>query len=85
MRTYKDTYASNTTGTCNVLELLKTLTPYLIVKRRQARVLIAYFESRLSYFLGKYGRFNGGGLRLYTELKRLNQKGGKNRRPHMVV
>lgn len=85
MPTHKDPYALHTTGKCNVLELLKTLVPYLIVKRKQARVPFAYFESRLGHYLGKDRRFNDEGLRLYTELKRLNQKGGKNRRLHMVV
>jgi hypothetical protein len=83
--THRDTYALNITGTRNVLELLKTLMPYLIVKRRQARVLIAYCESRLGHYLGKDRRFNDEELRLYSELKRLNQKGGKNRRPRMVA
>lgn len=77
---HKDTFALSITGTRNVLALLTTLRPYLIVKRRRADLLVEYCESRLSHYRSGDRRFNRKELRLYTKLRRLNMKGGKNPR-----
>ena len=82
---HNDVYALSVTGTRNVLELLKTLRPYLIIKRRQADVLIEYCESRLTHYRAGDRRFNSLELQLYSKLRRLNKKGGRNQRQPTAV
>ena len=75
---HKDTYALSVTGTRNVLALLTTVRPYLIIKRKQADLLIEYCESRLKHYRSGDRRFNKKELEIYTKLKRMNTKGGRN-------
>ena len=77
---HRDTFALSITGTRNVLALLTTVKPYLIVKRRQADLLIGYCESRLQHYRSGDRRFTREEVLLYTKLHHLNMKGGKNRR-----
>lgn len=81
-RRHKDTLALSITGTRNVLLILRLLNPYLVIKRKQAELLIRFCESRLSHYRSGDRRFNREEVRIYTELKRLNMKGGKIRRQH---
>jgi len=77
---HKDTFALSITGTRNVLALLDVVRPYLIVKQRQADLLIEYCKSRLRHYRSGDRRFNKRELEIYTKLRRLNMKGGKIRR-----
>ena len=81
----KDSYILHVTGTRNILALLKVVRPYLIIKKRQADLLIEYCESRLGHYRGGDRRYNTRELEIYTELKRINMKGGKKKRQPTVV
>jgi hypothetical protein len=76
---HRDTFVPSVTGTRNVLMLLKVLRPYLIIKKHRADIMISYCRSRLSHYRSGGRRFNPLELRLYTQLHRLNKKGGKSR------
>ncbi len=72
---HKDMFILHVTGTRNVLELLRCLILLMIIKARQADVMIRYCESRLSHYRGNDRQFNELELELYTALSKLNKKG----------
>ena len=82
---HKDVFVLSITGTRNVLALLTVVRPFLIIKKRQADVMVDYCNSRLSHYRSGDRRFNRTELRLYTQLHRLNLKGGKTQRRHTEV
>lgn len=72
----KDTYVLSISGVRSIVGLLHFLIPSLIIKSKQAEVMIQYCESRLTHYRGDDRRFTDEELRLYTRLKDLNRKGG---------
>ena len=71
---YRDVHVLHITGIRNIMRLLTSLAPYLIVKKRQADLMLAFCRSRLSPRGPEGRRFNAEELRLYRALKRLNLK-----------
>jgi hypothetical protein len=74
-RRYKSIYTLHITGIKNISSLLTKLTPYLIVKRKQAEIMLEYCKNRLSHYRGKSRRYNRKEIRLYRTLIRLNKRG----------
>jgi hypothetical protein len=78
----RDLYVLHVTGIRNITKLLKLLSPFLIVKRRQAETMLAFCRSRLSPRGPEGRRFNSAEVSLYRTLKALNLKGRGTKRQH---
>ncbi len=73
-RGYRPCYALHITGIRNITRLLIALSPLLIIKKRQAELMLDFCKSRAS-FRGENGRrYSPREIRLYRSLKRLNMK-----------
>ena len=73
-RGYRPTYALHITGIRNITQLLVALQPLLIIKRRQAELMLEFCKSRAGP-RGEEGRgFNPREVSLYRSLRRLNLK-----------
>ena len=71
-----DVFVLTISGVKSILVLLEALRPMLIVKAERADLMIEFCKSRISHNRGKERRFNEHELRLYTSIKKLNQRGG---------
>jgi hypothetical protein len=71
---YQDIHVLHITGIRNILRLLTSLSPHLIIKKKHAEVLIAFCRSRLSPRGPEGRRYNSEELRLYRALRKLNLK-----------
>ena len=72
---HNDTFVLTVSGVRSILDLLKAIRPYLIVKSDRADLMIEYCSSRLSHNRGKGRRFTDHELDLSAAIKELNQKG----------
>jgi hypothetical protein len=71
-KNYRDTHVLHITGIRNIMRLLKAVSPYLIVKRERAALMMQFCESRLGE-RGPEGRhFSQEEIRLYREIRRAN-------------
>jgi hypothetical protein len=73
---HKDTYVLTISGVKTILQLLDAVRPMLIIKAKRADLMLEYCRSRISHNRGKGRRFTSNELRLYTAIKKLNQRGG---------
>ena len=71
-KNHKDVYSIKISSYADVLKVCKTLQPYLIVKSRQASILIEFITLKL---LSPKGDFQGDKFSLFKEMKRLNFRG----------
>jgi len=71
-KNYRDTHVLHITGIRNITRLLKVVSPYLIVKRERATLMIQFCESRLGERGPEGRRFNQKELKLYREIRRAN-------------
>ena len=55
--------------------LLELIYSYLILKKKQAEIMLKFIDSRLSHRTGRYTEYE---IELIKKLRKLNQKGGKN-------
>ena len=62
------------TGIRNILRLLTAVSPYLIVKRDRAALMLQFCKSRLGERGPEGRRFNKFELKLYREIRRANLK-----------
>jgi hypothetical protein len=69
---YRNLHVLHITGIRNISRLLRTLCPYLVVKRERADLLLAFCKSRRSPRGPEGRRFNNEELRLYSALKKAN-------------
>ncbi len=74
---YRDTYILHVTGMQNIVLLLSRLLPFLIIKPKQARLLIEYCQSRMLHHHGTDRHYSQAELELYSALIQANKKGGK--------
>jgi hypothetical protein len=74
---YRDTYVLHVTGMRNIKQLLLCLLPHLIIKRRQAEIMLEYCHSRMKRKPGENRHYSLAELGLYTSLIQVNRKGGK--------
>ena len=82
---HNDTFVLTISGVRSILQLLESIRPELIVKAKRADVMMEFCRSRLSHNRGKGRMFTRSELRLYSALRRLNQRGGaKKRQPTEV-
>lgn len=75
---HRDVYVLHVTGMRNIELLLLCLLPHLIIKRRQAEIMLEYCHSRMERKPGGNRRYSLAELGLYTSLIQVNRKGGKN-------
>ena len=80
---HRDTYVLTISGVNCILQLLETIRLLLIIKARRADLMMEFCTSRISHYRGKGRRFTQRELRLYTLVKRLNERGGVKLRQHM--
>jgi len=78
----KPTFVLHVTGTKNIIVLLERLRPLMIIKTKQADVMLEYCRSRASHYRGKERRYTERELELYTTLKKLNERGVKSTPTH---
>ena len=69
---YRDTHVLHITGIRNIIRLLKAVSPYLIVKRERAALMMQFCESRLGERGPEGRRFNQKEIRLYRQIRRAN-------------
>jgi hypothetical protein len=69
---HHDLHVLHITGIRNIAKLLKALSPYLIIKGRQARLMMEFCRSRTGSRGPEGRRFTARELRIYRSLKKLN-------------
>jgi hypothetical protein len=71
---YRDTHVLHITGIRNIMRLLKVVSPYLIVKKHRANLMLEFCSSRLGERGSEGRRYSEKELKLYRELRRENSK-----------
>jgi hypothetical protein len=71
-RNYRDTHVLHITGIRNIMRLLKAVSPYLIVKRERAALMMQFCESRLGERGPEGRRFNQKELKLNRQIRSAN-------------
>lgn len=69
---YRDLHVLHITGIRNISRLLNSLSPFLIVKKEQSNLMLAFCASRLSPKGPEGRRYNKEELRLYRALRKAN-------------
>jgi len=71
---YRDEYHCRISGLENQFKFLRSILPYLKLKRKQAELLIEFIELRLSVDY-RHTPYQERCFEIYEELKKLNRKG----------
>ena len=71
---YRPQYVLHITGVRNIRRLLRSILPFLIVKRKQAELMLEFCGSRERPKIGEGRKFTQREIRLYRGLKNLNLK-----------
>lgn len=71
---YRDTHVLHITGIRNILRLLTSVSPYLVVKKDRAALMIRFCKSRLGVRGPEGRRFSEIELKLYREIRRANSR-----------
>ena len=71
---YRRQYVFHITGVRNIRRLLRSILPFLIVKRKQAELMLEFCRSRERPKIGQGTEFTQHEIRLYRSLESLNLK-----------
>jgi len=71
---YRDLHVLHITGIRNISRLLKSLSPFLIVKKERSNLMLAFCASRLSPRGPEGRRYSEEELRLYRALRKANSR-----------